>query len=65
MRLLTHNSLKFGREGFPLRISQVTRVRVDEPTTTDDTQVEFVKGLLPSLHWDALVQVREAVDESC
>ena len=68
MRLLTHNVLnnhspKAKGNGYPLRLVRVTSVRVDPTTTTtkeddDNSKIEFVKGMIPTLHWPALVQVR-------
>lgn len=63
MRLLTHNLLKNNAaaakgNGYPLRIVSVDSIRVDDPATESDSmQVEFVKSLLPTLHWSGLVQV--------
>jgi hypothetical protein len=67
MRLLTHNVLsnnspKAKGNGYPLGLTQVTSVRVD-PNNDDiddnnnNNKVEFVKGIIPTLHWPALVQV--------
>jgi hypothetical protein len=73
MRLLTHNVLNNNSpnakgNGYPLRLIQVTSVRID-PTSaasssSDDadggdeqSKVEFIKGIVPTLHWPALVQV--------
>jgi hypothetical protein len=63
MRLLTHNTLRNhsgdakGR-GFPLRIT-VAEVRVDENVApVDDARVAFLQGIIPTLDWPALVQVR-------
>jgi hypothetical protein len=63
MRLLTHNTMKNNSadakgKGFPLWIT-AAEVRVDdssEPIT--DGQIAFVKGVLPTLEWSALVKVR-------
>ncbi len=63
MRLLTHNTMKNNSadakgKGFPLWIT-AAEVRVDdssEPMT--DGQIAFVKGVLPTLEWSALVKVR-------
>jgi multifunctional methyltransferase subunit TRM112 len=71
MRLLTHNLLKNNAaaakgNGYPLRIVYVDSIRVDDPTTeSDKPQVEFVKNLLPTLHWSGLVQVRALFHASC
>lgn len=62
MRLLTHNTMKNNSadakgKGFPLWIT-AAEVRVDdssEPIT--DGQIAFVKGVLPTLEWSALVKV--------
>ena len=61
MRLLTHNTLRNNSaqakgKGFPLRIT-VLEVRVDEDISPDDAKLEFVKGMLPTIDWPALVQV--------
>ena len=63
MRLLTHNTLTNNaadakNKGFPLRISAKV-IRVDESVGNEevDRQMMFIKGVLPSLQWDALVQV--------
>jgi hypothetical protein len=63
MRLLTHNTMKNNSadakgKGFPLWIT-AAEVRVDdssEPIT--EGQIAFVKGVLPTLEWSALVKVR-------
>jgi multifunctional methyltransferase subunit TRM112 len=67
MRLLTHNTLRNNSEaakgmGFPLKITAI-EIRVDEPTSDDDTdrQVSFVKGILSILDWPALVQAASEV----
>jgi len=63
MRLLTHNTLKNNSaeakgNGFPLRIT-ATEVKVEENTAlSDERQIAFVKGVLPTLDWPALTQVR-------
>lgn len=79
MRLLTHNVLNNNSpnakgNGYPLRLIQVTSVRID-PTSAassssssddsesgdDHSKVEFIKGIVPTLHWPALVQATRAV----
>lgn len=68
MRLLTHNMLSHNSNeghGFPLRI-KAEQVRVDAPNDATSSsqsimsveqQVAFVKGVLPTLNWPALVKV--------
>lgn len=71
--VLNNNSQKAKGNGYPLRLIRVTSIRVD-PTTgdgvvvetvtsdnnnsNDNSKVEFVKGIIPTLHWPALLQVR-------
>ena len=61
MRLLTHNTLTNNAangkgKGFPLRIT-ATIVKVDENVeASEERQISFVKGILPTLEWYALVQ---------
>lgn len=69
MRLLTHNTMRNNSaeakgKGFPLKIT-VAEVRViDNPNAgsngavTSQRDLDFVKRLLPTLEWPALVQVR-------
>ena len=64
MRLLTHNTLKNNSaaakgKGFPLRITSA-EVRVDDNNQSLDAnqQIAFVKSVLPTLDWPALVKVR-------
>lgn len=64
MRLLTHNTLKNNSaaakgKGFPLRITSA-EVRVDDNNQSmyPDQQLSFVKSVLPTLDWPALVKVR-------
>ena len=63
MRLLTHNTLRNNSsaakgKGFPLRIS-VAEIRVDEVTAVlDESRILFLRGIIPTLDWSALVQVR-------
>lgn len=63
MRLLTHNALKNNSseakgKGFPLRIT-ASEVRVDDDNQSMDEkqQVAFVKKVLVTIDWPALVQV--------
>jgi hypothetical protein len=63
MRLLTHNTLQNNAaaakgKGFPLQLS-VGQVRVEDSNPSLDTtrQLDFVKKILPTLDWQALVQV--------
>ena len=81
MRLLTHNVLNNNSpsakgNGYPLRLIQVTSIRVEntinnvsdegnqrtnhdeENDASTEGKIEFVKGIIPTLHWPALVQVR-------
>ena len=60
MRLLTHNALtnpsaEAKGRGFPLRIT-VGKVRVEEGEI-NARQVQFVRNMLPTLEWPALVKV--------
>lgn len=64
MRLLTHNILKNNSaaakgKGYPLRITAATEVRVDDNNESldADQQVAFVRSVLPTLDWSALVKV--------
>ena len=63
MRLMTHNTLTNNSadakgKGFPLRIT-ASVVKVDENVAeSEERQISFVKGILPTLEWDALVHVR-------
>jgi hypothetical protein len=55
---MKNNSADAKGKGFPLWIT-AAEVRVDdssEPIT--DSQIAFVKGVLPTLEWAALVKVR-------
>ena len=68
MRLLTHNMLRNNSaeakgKGFPLKIT-ATEIRVDDDGEGADTerQVALVKGVLDTLDWPALVQVRGCVE---
>ena len=61
MRLLTHNTLRnpakdVAAKGFPLGL-EVTSLRVEE----SQLNVEFVRGLLPTLEWSALMVAAAAV----
>lgn len=64
MRLLTHNFLQNNTKeakgkGHPLKIVKCDNVRVDECEITEEN-IDFCRNMLPSLHWEALVEVREA-----
>ena len=66
MRLLTHNTMRnntkeAGGEGFPLQITAVEVKVVDNPDAgaVSDKELEFIKHMLPSLDWPALVKVRD------
>ena len=64
MRLLTHNTLRNNSsdakgKGFPLEISSAVDVQViDNPKAgaVTDRDIDFVKRLIPTLDWQALVQ---------
>lgn len=61
MRLLSHNSLRNNAadakgRGFPLKIV-AAEIRVTEDDEFDDRRAAFVKGMLPTIDWPALVQV--------
>jgi hypothetical protein len=65
MRLLTHNTMRNNSaeakgKGFPLKIT-VAEIRViDNPSTSSQQRdMDFVKRMLPTLEWPALVQVRK------
>ena len=63
MRLLTHNTLRNNSagakgKGFPLRIT-AAEVKVDENAAPlDEQRLAFLKGIIPTLDWPSLVQVR-------
>jgi hypothetical protein len=69
MRLLTHNTLRNNAadakgKGFPLQITTAGKIRVDDVPklngrdgTGDETHIRFVRNVLPTLDWVALVQV--------
>ena len=61
MRLLTHNSLKCllkeAPEGFPLGL-EVIEMEVKET----ECNVEFMKRILPSLHWPGVLIAAEAIN---
>lgn len=62
MRLLTHNTLRNNSaaakgKGFPLRIT-AAEIKVDENVAPlNEPRVAFLKGIIPTLDWPALVQV--------
>lgn len=60
MRLLTHNSLrcpaKVVLKGYPLLL-EISEMEVIET----ECNLDFIKGLLPGLHWPGVVLVAEAV----
>ena len=72
MRLLTHNTMRNNSKdangkGFPLRITAVEVKVMDNKSSQDGQQhkiptgnreIAFVKHMLPTLEWTALVQVR-------
>ena len=64
MRLLTHNTLRNNTKeadgkGFPLKITAVEVKVVDNPDAgaVGKDEIAFVKHILPTLEWPALVQV--------
>ena len=71
MRLLTHNVMRNNTAAASkstsssLRIT-ATQVRVDEPTSNDDTdaqrrEIEFAKHTLPIIDWETLLQGAKAM----
>ena len=63
MRLLTHNSMRNNTKdangkGYPLKITAVEVKVVDHPDAmaVGDRELDFVRRLLPTLEWSALVQ---------
>jgi hypothetical protein len=55
---MKNNSADAKGKGFPLRIT-AAEVRVDDSSEPiGDSQIAFVKGILPTLEWSALVKVR-------
>ena len=52
-------------KGYPLRITAVTEVRVDDDNVQSsldaDQKIAFVRGVLPTLDWSALVKVCQHV----
>jgi hypothetical protein len=65
MRLLTHNTMRSNTKeaagkGFPLRITAVEVKVIDNPDAgaVGQKEIEFVKHMLPTLEWPALVKVR-------
>lgn len=65
MRLLTHNSLQNNSlsakgKGYPLKIT-VAQIRVDDAiqqaSIDTERKLSFVKGVIPTLDWSALVTV--------
>lgn len=70
MRLLTHNTMcnntKAAKgKGFPLKINAVEVKVIQNPngagTPVGPSELEFVKRLLPTLDWSALVQAANDV----
>ena len=64
MRLLTHNTMRNNTQeakgkGFPLKITAVEVKVIDqtEASVVGDRELDFVKRILPTLEWPALVQV--------
>lgn len=63
MRLLTHNTMRNNSDeakgkGFPLRITAAEVKVIDSPKTgaIEERDIDFVKRILPTLEWHALVQ---------
>ncbi|KAL3768145.1 hypothetical protein ACHAW5_001286 [Stephanodiscus triporus] len=71
MRLLTHNVMRNNASGAskatsPPRITAVTKVRVDDSSSSsgDDVvrrEVEFARHVLPILDWDSLLRAASAL----
>ena len=65
MRLLTHNTMRNNTQeakgkGFPLKITAVEVKVIDQTNNAavvGDRELDFVKRILPTLEWSALVQV--------
>ena len=62
MRLLTHNTLRNNSKeaagkGYPLRINAVEVKVVDNAGELTEREISFVKHMLPTLEWSALVKV--------
>ena len=63
MRLLTHNTMRNNTQdakgqGYPLKITAVEVRVIDNPGGVGEQEMAFVKHILPTLEWSALVQVR-------
>jgi hypothetical protein len=65
MRLLTHNTLRNNShdaqgKGFPLKITAAEVKVIEHPTknSVDPKDLDFIKRILPTLEWSALVEVR-------
>ena len=68
MRLLTHNTMRNNTKeadgkGYPLKITAVEVKVVDNPEAAADSdkEIAFVRHVLPTLEWRALVQVGSIV----
>lgn len=68
MRLLTHNTMRNNSHeakgnGFPLKISAAEVKVIDNPNAAamEDRDIDFVKRILPTLEWPALVQAASAM----
>jgi len=62
MRLLTHNTMRNNTleakgQGYPLKITAVEVQVLENPDGVSDRNVNFVKHILPTIQWKALVQV--------
>jgi hypothetical protein len=62
---MRNNSKDAEGKGFPLRISAVEVKVVDNSTSqVGKREVEFVRHMLPTLEWSALVQVRVTLKDT-
>jgi hypothetical protein len=56
---MRNNSKEAKGKGFPLKITSVEVKVIDNPDAcATERDIEFVKRMLPTLDWAALVQVR-------
>ncbi len=57
---MRNNSNEAKGKGFPLKITAVEVKVIDHPDarSVDERDLDFVKRILPTLEWSALVQVR-------
>jgi hypothetical protein len=58
---MRNNTKEADGKGFPLRITAVEVKVVDNPEAgaAGEREIQFVKHMLPTLDWPALVQVRD------